>query len=174
MIGVVSGGVGSRSVGNRPLADFLIAAGVQPSVLVIEGEVGIGKTTMWLGAIGQARERGFRVLSAGVGQAESKLAYAAVADLLGEVETVVLTGLPDVQRVALDRVLLRANGEGPATDQRVVGAAFLSVVAGLAVDTPVLVAIDDVQWLDPSSKAVIAFAARRLKGACSEAKLLNH
>jgi predicted ATPase len=156
MIGVVAGSVGNRSVENRAVADFLIAAGVQPSVLVIEGEAGIGKTTLWLAAIEQARERGFRVLSARAGQAESILAYAAVADLLGDVESAVLTALPDVQRVALERVLLRANGSGPATDQRVVAAAFLSVVEGLAVDTPVLVAIDDVQWLDSSSKNVVA------------------
>jgi DNA-binding CsgD family transcriptional regulator len=164
MIGVVAEGVGHRSVENRAVADFLIAAGVQPSVLVIDGEAGIGKTTLWLAAIEQARERGLRVLSAGAGQAESILAYAAVADLLADVESGVLTALPDVQRVALERVLLRANGGGPATDQRVVAAAFLSVVEGLAGNTPVLVAIDDVQWLDSSSKSVVAFATRRLRG----------
>jgi DNA-binding CsgD family transcriptional regulator len=161
MIGVV---VGNRSVENRAVADFLIAAGVQPSVLVIEGEAGIGKTTLWLAAIEQARERGFRVLSASAGQAESILAYATVADLLGDVESAVLTALPDVQRIALERVLLRTNGGGPATDQRVVAAAFLSAVEGVAVDTPMVVAIDDVQWLDSSSKSVVAFAIRRLRG----------
>lgn len=164
MIGIVAGGVGNRSVENRAVADFLIAARVRPSVLVVEGEAGIGKTTLWLAAIEQASERGFRVLSAGAGQAESILAYAAVADLLSDVESAVLTALPNVQRVALERVLLRTNGGGPATDQRVVAAAFLSVVESLAVDTPVLVAIDDVQWLDSSSKSVVAFATRRLRG----------
>jgi DNA-binding CsgD family transcriptional regulator len=164
MIVAMAGAVGNRSVENRAVADFLIAADAQPSVLVIEGEAGIGKTTLWLAAIEQARERGFRVLAARAGQAESKLAYATVADLLGDVESAVLTALPDVQRVALERVLLRANGGGPATDQRVVAAAFLSVVRGLAVHTPVLVAIDDVQWLDSSSKSVVAFATRRLRG----------
>src|SRR5262249_40593842 len=128
-----------------------------------EGEAGIGKTTLWLAAIEQACELGFRVLSARAGQAESILAYAAVADLLGEVESALLTALPDVQRVALERVLLRANGGGPATDQWVVAAAFLSVVDGLARDTPVLVSIDDVQWVDSASKSVIAFATRRLR-----------
>src|ERR1700757_1620100 len=83
MIGVVAGSAGNRSVENRAVADFLIAAGLQPSVLVVEGEAGIGKTTLWSAAIEQAREREFRVLSARAGQAESMLAYAAVADLLG-------------------------------------------------------------------------------------------
>jgi DNA-binding NarL/FixJ family response regulator len=164
MIGVVAEGMGNRSVESRAVADFLIAAGAQPSVLVIDGEAGIGKTTLWLAAIEQARKRGFRVLSAAAGQAESILAYATVADLLSEVESAVLTALPDVQRIALERVLLRSNGDGPATDQRVVAAAFLSVVERLALDAPLLVAIDDVQWLDSSSKSVVAFAARRLRG----------
>jgi DNA-binding CsgD family transcriptional regulator len=163
MIGVVAAGAGNRSVENRAVADFLTAAGAQPSVLVVEGEAGIGKTTLWMAAIEQARERGFRVLSARAGQAESILAYAAVADLLGDIESAFLTALPGVQRVALERVLLRANSGGPATDQWVVAAAFLSIVDGLAEDTPVLVAVDDVQWLDSSSKSVVAFATRRLR-----------
>ena len=51
-----------------------------------------------------------------------------------------------------------------ATDQRAVAAAFLSVVECLTDDGPLLVAIDDLQWLDPSSMHVVAFAARRLSG----------
>jgi DNA-binding CsgD family transcriptional regulator len=164
MIGVVAGGTGNQSVEHRAVADFLRAASVQPSVAIIEGEAGIGKTTLWLAAIERARERGFRVLSARTGQAESILAYAAIADLLADIESAVLTALPDVQRVALERVLLRANDSGRVTDQRVVAAAFLSVVEGLAEDAPVLLAIDDVQWLDSSSKSVVVFATRRLRG----------
>ena len=52
------------------------------------------------------------MLSARVGQAESVLAYAAVADLLGDVDPAVLAELPDVQRLAVDRVLLRASSDG--------------------------------------------------------------
>ncbi len=146
------------------MSEFLQSAAVQPSGLVIEGEAGIGKTTLWLAAGDEARERGFRLLSARVGQAESVFAYAAVADLLGDVDPGVFDELPEVQRIAVDRVLLRASGNGPATDQHVVAAALASVVDRVAVDTPVLVAIDDVQWLDPSSQNVVAFAARRFKG----------
>ena len=92
------------------------------------------------------------MLSARVGQAESVLAYAALADLLGEVESTVLDGSPDLQRVAANRVLVRTGAEGPATDQRVSAAAFVSVVERLAAATPVPVAIDDVQWLDSSAR----------------------
>src|SRR6201993_5418457 len=119
MIGVVAGSAGNRSVENRAVADFLIAAGLQPSVLVVEGEAGIGKTTLWLAAIEQAHERGFRVLSARVVQAESVLAYAVVADVLGQVEPAVLADLSDLQGLAVARALSRDGGEGPVTDQRV-------------------------------------------------------
>ena len=74
----------SRSVEFRAIRDFLTSAQQRPSALVIEGEAGIGKTTLWLAAVEQARALGFRVLSARTGQAESVMAYAAVADLAGE------------------------------------------------------------------------------------------
>src|SRR5262245_43053632 len=128
----------ARSTEDQVVADFLTSAAAQPSGLVIEGGAGIGKTTLRLGAAEQARQRGFHVLSSRVGQAESVLAYAALADLLGEVEPALLAALPDVQSVALDRVLLRAGGDGPATDQRVVGAGFVSVIESLTGSAPVL------------------------------------
>ncbi len=136
----------------------------QPSLpaLVAEGEPGIGKTTLCLSAIEFAEERGFLVLSARPAEAESVLAYASLADLLSGVDSSVLTDLPTPQRLAIDRVLLRAEAEDLTTDQRAVGAGFLSVIELLAEKAPVLVAVDDLQWLDPSSRNVIAFAARRL------------
>ena len=129
---------------------------------MIEGEAGIGKTTLWWAAVQQARERGFRVLSARASQVESVLAYAVVADLISDVDCAALDGLPEVQRIALDRVLLRADGRGPPSDHRVVATALLSILERLAAKSPVLVAIDDVQWVDASSKSVVAFVARRL------------
>ena len=93
----------------RTVSEFLRSVTQQPSGLVIDGEPGIGKTTLWLSAIEQARDSGYRVFSARVGQAESVLAYATVADLLRDIDATVLAGLPDIQRVAVDRVLLRAS-----------------------------------------------------------------
>jgi len=160
---MTGGGLG-RPAERNAIADFLTTAESGQAGLIIEGEAGIGKTNLWLDAVEQARTRGFRVLAAQVGEAETVLAYAAVGDLLGDIETATLDGLPDVQRLAVDRVLLRAAGDGLVTDQRVVAAALSSIVDALSPTTPVLVAIDDVQWLDPSSHAVVAFAARRLRG----------
>ena len=157
-------GVVNRPLELRAVSEFLRSAGTQPSGLIIEGEAGIGKTTLWLVAVDEARERGYRVLTARVGQTESQLAYATVADLLSDVDPGILADLPDLQRIAVDHVLLRATSDGPATDQHVVAAAFAGIVDRLAVGAPVLVAIDDVQWMDASSQAVIAFAARRFAG----------
>jgi DNA-binding CsgD family transcriptional regulator/tetratricopeptide (TPR) repeat protein len=160
---MTGGGLG-RLAERNAIADFLTTVESGQAGLIIEGEAGIGKTNLWLDAVEQARTRGFRVLAAQVGEAETVLAYAAVGDLLGDLESDVLDSLPDVQRLAVDRVLLRAAEDGLATDQRVVAAAVSSIVDALSPTTPVLVAIDDVQWLDPSSHAVVAFAARRLRG----------
>jgi DNA-binding CsgD family transcriptional regulator/nucleoside-triphosphatase THEP1 len=160
----VSVGVVGRSAEFRAIADFLGSVNDQPAGLLVEGEAGIGKTTLWLAALEQARQRGFHVLSARAWEAESVLAYGTVTDLLGDVDAEILAGLPAVQRVAVDRVLLHDVGGGPLTDQQVVAAALMTVVATLASQAPVLIAIDDVQRLDPSSRAVVSFVARRLRG----------
>ncbi|WP_028936469.1 AAA family ATPase [Pseudonocardia spinosispora] len=151
----------SRPAEERAVAGLLDAVAERPMALVVEGEPGIGKTTLWLAAVEQARERGFHVLSARPAAAESRLAYASLADLLAGVDATVRAALPGPQLLAVDRVLLRADATGLPTDQRAIGAALLSVVAKLADGAPVLVAIDDVQWLDQSSAHAIEFATRR-------------
>ena len=83
------------------IAGFLASAAAEPSALLIEGETGIGKTTLWLAAQEQAREAGFRVLSARAAAAESVLAYTALADLLDGVPASAWADLPDPQRHAV-------------------------------------------------------------------------
>ena len=122
----------SRPAGTREVADFLASASIEPSALVVEGEAGIGKTTLCLTAVDLAGERGFRVLLARPGAAESVMAYAALADMLGVIESDTWPDLPSAQQLALDRVLLQVSADGPTTDQRAVAAAFLSVVEHLA------------------------------------------
>ncbi|MDT5011723.1 MAG: hypothetical protein QOH57_3340, partial [Mycobacterium sp.] len=152
------------AVDSTAVADFLSSAAQSPSALVIEGEAGIGKTTLWLAVVEQARERGFRVLLAQPAAAEFVQAYASLGDLLSGIDPVVWSDLPEPQQRAIDQVLLRTESHTPATDQRAVAAAFLSVIDRLADDSPVLLAIDDLQWLDPSTVQVVEFAARRLTG----------
>ena len=155
----------SRDAECAAVAGFLDAATREPSSLLIEGEAGIGKTTIWLAGVEQARERGFQVLATRPAHTESVLSYVALADLLSRVDATVLDSLPDPQRLALDRVLLRGDAGDAPTDPRAVAAAFLSVIETLAEVGPVLIGIDDLQWLDQSSAAAVAFAARRLSGA---------
>jgi DNA-binding NarL/FixJ family response regulator len=156
-------GVGPRPIEAQTVGGFLTSASAAPSALLIEGEPGIGKTTLWLAALEEARARGFRVLSTRAAAAESVLAYTALADLLDAVDASAWADLPEPQQVAVNQVLLRAENDAP-TDQRAVAAAFLSVVEQLSDDGPALLAIDDVQWIDPSSMHVIAFTTRRLTG----------
>lgn len=162
MMAGVGGGYGPAA--SSAVEDFLAAARRQPVGMLIEGEAGIGKTTLWAGVLQRAAEAGFVVLSARTGESESGLAHAAVADLLSAVDRDVLAALPAMQRLAADRVLLREHTSGCQTDERVTAAALLSTVQVLGAQAPVLVALDDVQWLDPSSRAVLAFVARRLRG----------
>ena len=147
----------------RSVNAFLTSTSVGPSALLIEGEPGIGKTTLWLATVEQAKSRGFRILSTRASAAESVLAYTALADMLDDVDAATWTDLPGPQMLAIDQVLLRTDN-GAVTDQRAVAAAFLSVIERFAERGPVLLAIDDLQWLDPSSIHVLAFAARRLTG----------
>ena len=83
--------------------------------------------------------------------------------MLDDVDSATWTDLPGPQMLAVDQVLLRGENDA-VTDQRAVAAAFLSVIERFAESGPVLLAIDDLQWLDPSSIHVLAFAARRLTG----------
>lgn len=160
-------GVGGEHVGGPvPAVDALLAsARHRPSGLLIEGEAGIGKTTLWLTVVDRAERAGFRVLTARTGQTASDPAHTAVADVFACVPPAILAALPDVQRLAADRVLLRERTAGRPTDERVTAAALLSAVHAMSAQSPVLVAIDDVHWLDPSSRAVLSFVARRIKGA---------
>jgi DNA-binding CsgD family transcriptional regulator len=153
-----------REAEGRAATDFLTSALLGPAALFVEGEPGIGKTTLCSAVVRDAGEAGFRVLSARPAAAESVLAYASVADLLRGIEPSCFADLAYPQRHAVDWVMLRADVDGEPTNERAVAAAFLSVVDTLAAESPVLLAIDDLQWLDPSSARVIAFTTLRLSG----------
>ena len=143
------------------------ALSAEPSLLLLDGEAGIGKTTHLLRAVAEARDRGVRVLVARPTQAESQLAYAALADLLHDVDQRVLDGLVPPQRTAVERVLSRALPDETPTDPAATAAALLSIVHVLAEETPVLLAVDDLQWVDVSSRAALASTIQRLPEGAS-------
>src|SRR5262249_58337678 len=101
---------------------FLDSLAARPEILVLEGEPGIGKTTLWLAAIEQARERGFRVLACGPSAAEARLSYASLGDVLADASRSVVDTLPAPQRRANDLLLLPAYYEGAGRDHPSAGA----------------------------------------------------
>ena len=132
-----------------------------PGAVVLWGEAGIGKTTLWQAAIEAASERGYRVLAARPSAVETRFSFAGLADLLGPGAAEVVSELPPVQRRALEAALLLGESGLPA-DERVVAAAFLGSVRLLATAGPLCLAIDDLQWLDAASLAALRFALSRL------------
>jgi DNA-binding CsgD family transcriptional regulator len=141
---------------------FLDGVPSGPSALVLEGSAGIGKTTLWQAAIKRAAARGYTTLACRAAESEAKLALAALADLLAELTNDLLARLPAPQRHALEVALLRRDATGPPRDPRALATAIRSVLLALAARTPLLVAIDDLQWLDAPSARMLEFAVRRL------------
>ena len=132
-----------------------------PRALVLPGEPGIGKTTLWLAGIDAAAARGYRILSSRPSGAETRFSFSGLTDLLGNTVGDVVSELPPVQRRALQSALLLDESELDA-DDRAVAAAFLAAVRLLARDGPVCVAVDDVQWLDAASVAVLGYTLARV------------
>ena len=135
------------------------------AAVILVGGAGIGKTTLWEAVVDSARARGLHVLVARPSGSELGLAFAGLIDLCDGLEPEVLGALPSPQRTALEAALLRADPEGGRIAQAAVARGFLSVVRALAARGRVLVAVDDLQSLDPPSDEILAFMARRLEGA---------
>lgn len=128
-------------------------------VLVLRGEAGIGKTTLLRYARDRAGE-GMQVLSARGYETESEIPFAALADLLRPVLPLLPT-LAEPQAAALESAL--ALGPPLAGERFGVCAATMSLLAAAAERAPLLVVVDDLHWLDPSSKEALLFAGRRLQ-----------
>lgn len=138
-----------------------VCHGGEVRAFVLEGEPGIGKTVIWEAGLRLAEARGLRVLAARTAETEATLSYAALSDLVTTSYDDVRSTLPPPLAHALDIVLLRAEGD-IAVDQRAVGTGLVRILAEVARAQPVLMAIDDVQWLDHASRRVLEFAIRRL------------
>ncbi len=133
-----------------------------PMELVLEGEPGIGKSTLWLAALEHARSLGHCVLSARPAEAERGFAYGGLGDLFQDVPDDVLARLSPPRRRALEGALLLVDADLGAWDTRALGIAVRDVLHLLAARQPTLVAIDDLQWLDAASASALTFAFRRL------------
>ena len=135
-----------------------------PIAIALEGEAGIGKSTLWSAVVDDARERGLRVLSARPAESERGLAHAGLGDLFEGALGDVLPALSAPRRRALEVALLVEDAAGRPVDPRALGVAVRTALQLLAEDG-LVVAIDDLQWLDASSASALGFALRRLPEA---------
>jgi DNA-binding CsgD family transcriptional regulator len=142
---------------------FLDRADGGSTAFVLEGEAGIGKSTLWLAGVEAARERGLRVLESRPTEAERGFAHAGLGDLFEPALDEVLPELAAPRRRALEVALALEDEADDPVDPRTLAVAVRSALEVLAAAGPVLVAIDDVQWLDASTAGAIGFALRRLR-----------
>jgi DNA-binding CsgD family transcriptional regulator/tetratricopeptide (TPR) repeat protein len=142
---------------------FLDGIAERAQALVVEGEAGIGKTALFRAVVDDALARGYVVLRCAGEQAEARLSFVGLTDLIGDVVDEFAMSLPPVQVEALDLALSRRRGDaGAMPDPMAVGIALRSLLANVAMRAPVLIAVDDVGWLDDSTLSALAFVARRV------------
>jgi predicted ATPase len=158
---VATSGIVGREAELEALESFLARS--DPGAFVIEGEPGIGKTTIWNAGVAAAQDRGYCVLACRPAGSEVQLSFAALGDLLADVLGETLDELPTPQRRALEVALLLEESPGPPPDERAIGLAVLGVLRALARERSVLVAVDDAQWPDQPTATVLEFALRRLR-----------
>src|SRR5215204_1152472 len=145
------------------LHSFLDSIPTGPSALLLSGDPGIGKTTVWKEGLADAQLRRYRTLSCGPVEAETRLSYAALGDLLEPILEEALPTVPEPQRQALEVALLRSPRSGARADQRALSLAVLGCLRSVASTSPIVLAVDDVQWMDTPSIRVLQFVVRRLK-----------
>jgi DNA-binding CsgD family transcriptional regulator len=124
------------------------------------GSGGSGSGRSGAGGAGESGRsgRGMTELRMDGVEGEARLAFAGLTELLRPV-TAAVADLPSPQADALHSALaLHAEPANPLA----VRVALLTLLAALAEDAPVLVTVDDAQWVDESSLEALAFAARRL------------
>ena len=158
----------SRVIGRESelgtIRDFVTRIPAGPRTLLLQGAAGIGKTTLWRSGLLAAHNQSYHVLSCRPAELESRLAFGAVIDLLADVDDAVLESLPPPQQHALEVALLRRETRPNAPVQpREAAVAALGAIRTLARAIPVLIGIDDVQWLDAPSARVVAYVLRRLE-----------
>ncbi|MEV4377989.1 LuxR family transcriptional regulator [Streptosporangium sp. NPDC049644] len=132
-----------------------------PSMAVLSGEAGIGKSAIWSGALKTAGPG--RVLSCRFDESEATLAYAGLGDLIGAVEgSAAVRGLREPLRRALAAALWWEHPRQTPPDRRAVALAVLDLVRRLSAEGALLIALDGIQWMDPETEVVLAFVFRRL------------
>src|SRR5262249_29369865 len=129
------------------------------------------KTTLFEATVADARRRGFAVFSCRPVASETAFSFAALADLVRPALPTGLERLPLPQRRALSAALLLDDVGGAPPDERAIAFAVCQLF-GEAAREALLIAVDDVQWLDAPSASVLAFALRRRAASAPPAAIL--
>ncbi|MDE3134614.1 MAG: ATP-binding protein, partial [Acidobacteriota bacterium] len=136
------------------------AAGGRSATLAFSGPPGIGKTALLDHAAEHAQARPLTLLRARGIESEAQIAFASLLELLRPLLSL-LDRLARPQATALEQAF--ALRPGRSADRFAIGAATLGLVAAAAEEQPVLLLLDDVQWLDGPSAEALRFALRRLE-----------
>jgi AAA ATPase domain len=149
-----------RANERRLLASLLDEVTTRGLALVLRGEPGIGKSRLLAEAASKAREGGMAVLAATGVQSEAHLPFAGLHQLLRPVRERAVE-LPAIQRDALDAAFGLTREVAPEPYR--IAMAALDLVSEVSTDAPVLLIVDDAQWLDRPTADVLAFVARRIE-----------
>jgi DNA-binding CsgD family transcriptional regulator/energy-coupling factor transporter ATP-binding protein EcfA2 len=154
-------GIGKSTV-LAALADRASSTGMAATGTAATGTAATGTAATGMAATGTAAGAGTQVLRAAAAEVESGLPYLTLVDLFGGALAEHGDRIPGHLRAALDAALLRTAPRSTAQDELAVRLAVLELLRVLAADRPVLLVIDDLQWVDEPSAGVLRFVARRV------------
>jgi DNA-binding NarL/FixJ family response regulator len=130
--------------------------------VALHGPAGIGRSALLDAVAAAAAGRDELVLRLRPARCERRLPYAGVADLVAQLPPGAGAALPPAQRAALSALRQGTPPVGaPALARRLV---LPLLLAACARTRPVLLVVDDAQWLDAESAELISFAMRRRPG----------
>jgi DNA-binding CsgD family transcriptional regulator len=144
------------------IESFLAVVSGGPRLLLLEGDAGIGKTTLLEYGRNAAAGLGYHVLSTAPVETEMPLAYAGLADLLEPIPRALVDALPLPQRDALRQAVFQIEPSSEPVQRRALSMAVRALLQSLAQTRPVVVVIDDLPWLDPPSARILSFVLRRV------------
>jgi DNA-binding CsgD family transcriptional regulator len=149
-----------REAEERWIVESIERIQTQGQALLIRGAPGVGKSSLLAAASAHAQQRGLRTLKAAGVESEANLPFAGLHQLLqpllGALDT-----LPAPQRSAMEAAFGVADAPRPGLF--LIGLATLNLLTEAASRTPLMILLDDVQFLDRPTSDVLTFVARRLQ-----------